>query len=35
MLSASAIPVKDATAYAGSTAGLRAQPELRTKYLGV
>jgi branched-chain amino acid transport system ATP-binding protein len=29
------ILVKGVTAYAGSTAGLRAQPELRMKYLGV
>ncbi len=29
------ILVKGATAYAGSTADLRAQPELRVKYLGV
>ena len=29
------ILVKGATAYDGSTAELRAQPELRVKYLGV
>ena len=29
------ILVKGATAYVGSTAELRAQPELRVKYLGV